>query len=61
MKQAVIIAIVFEFAGALVLGRVITETIAGSIADPSVFSREPEVFAYGMCVALWSSQLACAC
>jgi sodium-dependent phosphate transporter len=41
------IAIVFEFAGALVLGRVITETIAGSIADPSIFAREPEVFAYG--------------
>lgn len=47
MKQAVIIAIIFEFVGALVLGRVITETIAGSIADPSVFAREPEVFAYG--------------
>ena len=53
MKQAVVIAIVFEFTGALVLGRVITETIAGSIADPAVFQREPEIFAYGMMVALF--------
>ena len=53
MKQAVVIAIVFEFAGALVLGRTITETIAGSIADPAVFAREPEIFAYGMMIALF--------
>lgn len=53
MKQAVVIAIIFEFTGALVLGRVITETIAGNIADPAVFQREPEIFAYGMMVALF--------
>nr|WNH14450.1 phosphate transporter B 1;2 [Pteris vittata] len=52
LKQATIIAAIFEFAGALVLGRVSTNTIAGGIADLSSFSREPEVYAYGMVCAL---------
>lgn len=41
------IAAVFEFGGALLLGRVVTSTIAGGIADPAVFARQPEVYAYG--------------
>ena len=52
LKQAVIIAIIFEFTGALVLGRVVTSVIAGSIAKPEVFNSEPEIYAYGMVVAL---------
>jgi phosphate/sulfate permease len=44
---------VFEFTGALVLGRVSTNTIAGGIADVTSFAREPEVYAYGMSCALW--------
>ncbi|KAH7290905.1 hypothetical protein KP509_30G068900 [Ceratopteris richardii] len=52
LKQATIIAAIFEFIGALVLGRVSTSTIAGSIADLSSFAREPEVYAYGMVCAL---------
>ena len=43
LKQAVIIAIIFEFVGALVLGRVSTSTIAGGIANINVFLAEPEV------------------
>ncbi|KAG2440881.1 hypothetical protein HXX76_003735 [Chlamydomonas incerta] len=52
LKQAVIIAIVFEFVGALVLGRVSTSTIAGGIANINVFLAEPEVYSYGMIIAL---------
>ncbi|GLI65531.1 hypothetical protein VaNZ11_009086 [Volvox africanus] len=52
LKQAVIIAVVFEFVGALVLGRVSTSTIAGGIANIKVFQREPEIYAYGMICAL---------
>nr|WNH14453.1 phosphate transporter B 1;1 [Pteris cretica] len=52
LKQATVIAAIFEFIGALVLGRVSTNTIAGGIADLSSFSREPEVYAYGMVCAL---------
>ncbi|EFJ43878.1 hypothetical protein VOLCADRAFT_76547 [Volvox carteri f. nagariensis] len=52
LKQAVIIAVIFEFVGALVLGRVSTSTIAGGIAQISYFQREPEIYAYGMICAL---------
>lgn len=46
------IASIFEFAGALLLGRVSTNTIASGIADIESFNRDPEVYAYGMVCAL---------
>ncbi|KAG6552741.1 hypothetical protein Mapa_005688 [Marchantia paleacea] len=52
LRQAVIIASIFEFAGALLLGRVSTNTIASGIADINSFTRDPEVYAYGMVCAL---------
>ncbi|EFJ51229.1 hypothetical protein VOLCADRAFT_79831 [Volvox carteri f. nagariensis] len=52
LKQACLIAAVFEFAGAVGLGGEVTKTIAGSIARPAAFQAEPEIFAYGMTVAL---------
>eukprot|EP00775_Hariotina_reticulata_P012767 gene12767-12895_t len=52
LRQAVLIAAIFEFGGAMLLGRVVTNTIAGGIADPTVFARQPEIYAYGMVVAL---------
>ena len=53
MKQAVVLATIFEFTGALVLGRVSTDTIAGGIADINVFKSNPMVYAYGMMCNLW--------
>jgi len=52
LRQAVLVAAVFEFVGAMVLGRVSTATIAGGIADIVAFQREPEFYAYGMLCAL---------
>ena len=52
LKQAVVLATIFEFTGALVLGRVSTDTIAGGIADISYFKSNPTVYAYGMCCTL---------
>lgn len=52
LKQAVILASIFEFTGALVLGRVSTQTIAGGIADIAPFKKNPPVYAYGMCCTL---------
>lgn len=52
LRQAVIIAAIFEFAGALLLGRVSTNTIASGIANIDAFTRDPEVYAYGMVCAL---------
>ena len=46
LKSAVIIAIIFEFTGALVLGRVSQETIAGGIADIGAFTTDPEFCAF---------------
>lgn len=46
------IAAIFEFSGALLLGRVSTNTIAGGIADINAFTANPEVYAYGMVCAL---------
>lgn len=52
LRQAVVIAAIFEFTGAMVLGRVSTSTIAGGIADINAFTREPEFYAYGMLCSL---------
>ncbi|BBN19400.1 solute carrier family 20 (sodium-dependent phosphate transporter) [Marchantia polymorpha subsp. ruderalis] len=52
LKQAVIIAAIFEFAGAMLLGRVSTNTVASGIADIQSFENHPEAYAYGMVCAL---------
>lgn len=57
MKQAVIIAIIFEFTGAMVLGRVSTNVIAKGVADVGAFDDNPAAYAYGMVVALASGGL----
>jgi sodium-dependent phosphate transporter len=57
MKQAVLIAIVFEFVGAMVLGRVSTNVIAKGVADVSEFDENPAAYAYGMICALSSGAL----
>ncbi|BBN07151.1 solute carrier family 20 (sodium-dependent phosphate transporter) [Marchantia polymorpha subsp. ruderalis] len=51
MGQAVLIAIVFDFLGAILLGRVVTSTIASGVADLNSFLGNPEVYAYGMICA----------
>ena len=52
IKQAVIIAAVFEFAGAYLAGGQVTSTIRRSIIDPAVFTDSPELLVYGMIAAL---------
>lgn len=52
LKTAVLLAIIFEFTGALVLGRVSQETISGGLSDIGAFTTEPEFYAYGMMWAL---------
>lgn len=41
----------------MLLGRVVTNTIAGGIADPRIFARQPEIYAWGMVSPLtrWAS------
>eukprot|EP00611_Tribonema_gayanum_P006285 TRINITY_DN15595_c0_g1_i1.p1 TRINITY_DN15595_c0_g1~~TRINITY_DN15595_c0_g1_i1.p1 ORF type:complete len:561 (+),score=203.41 TRINITY_DN15595_c0_g1_i1:92-1684(+) len=55
MRQAVLIAAIFEFVGGMVLGRVSTSVIAKGVASVGAFSDEPQgpqAYAYGMVVAL---------
>ena len=52
IKQAIIIAAVFEFAGAYLAGGSVTSTIRGGITDASFFVDTPELMAFGMIAAL---------
>jgi inorganic phosphate transporter, PiT family len=51
-KQAIIIAAVFEFAGAVLAGGAVTSTIRSGMVDAQVFGEQPELLIYGMLAAL---------
>lgn len=57
MRQAILIAAVMEFAGAMLLGANVVGTIAGSIARRSAFQQDPEVLMYGMLCALTAASI----
>jgi len=52
VKQAIIIAAIFEFAGAFIAGGTVTKTIRKGIIDPSSIADSPELLVYGMLAAL---------
>ncbi|WP_421868022.1 inorganic phosphate transporter [Motiliproteus sp.] len=52
IKQAIMIAIIFEFAGAYLAGGEVTKTIRKGIIDPSMLSGTPELLVFGMIAAL---------
>ncbi len=52
IKQAIIIAMVFEFAGAYLAGGEVTNTIRKGIIDPTFFAATPDLLVYGMISAL---------
>ncbi|MBY6018731.1 inorganic phosphate transporter [Ferrimonas balearica] len=52
IKQAIIIAMVFEFAGAYLAGGEVTNTIRKGIIDSSYFIDSPDLLVYGMISAL---------
>lgn len=52
IKQAILIAIVFEFAGAFLAGGEVTATIRKGIIDPSALSGTPELLVFGMLASL---------
>ncbi|MBS0586118.1 MAG: inorganic phosphate transporter [Verrucomicrobia bacterium] len=57
IKEALIIAAVLEFSGALILGSNVSETIQSGIINPSHFTETPMVFALGMLSALLATAL----
>ncbi len=52
IKQAILIAMVFEFMGAYLAGGEVTSTIRKGIIDPAILSDSPELMIYGMLSAL---------
>lgn len=52
LKQAIMIAIVFEFMGAYLAGGAVTATIRKGIIDPALLSGTPELLVFGMMSAL---------
>ena len=52
LKQAIIIAMIFEFAGAYLAGGEVTATIRKGIIDPLSLQGTPEYLVYGMLSAL---------
>lgn len=52
VKQAILIAAVFEFAGAFIAGGNVTSTIRKGIVDASSIVDNPEILVFGMLAAL---------
>jgi PiT family inorganic phosphate transporter len=52
VKQAIIIAMIFEFLGAVLAGGHVTATIRKGIIDPSTVINNPEILIYGMLASL---------
>ncbi|WP_049631725.1 inorganic phosphate transporter [Cellvibrio sp. pealriver] len=52
MKQAILIAMVFEFAGAYLAGGEVTETIRSGIVELDVMTSHPDLFVFGMLSSL---------
>jgi len=52
IKQAIIVAAIFEFAGALLAGGQVTKTIRKGMVDAELLSGTPELLVYGMLASL---------
>lgn len=52
IKQAIIIAVIFEFLGAWLAGGEVTNTIRKGIIDPELLQDDPQLLVYGMLAAL---------
>tara|TARA_B100001057_G_scaffold296954_1_gene297184 strand:+ start:27076 stop:28335 length:1260 start_codon:yes stop_codon:yes gene_type:complete len=55
IKQAVLVAAVFEFLGAFLAGGGVTQTIRKGVIDPALFEGNLEVLIYGMLSALFAA------
>ncbi len=57
VKQAILIAAIFEFTGAFIAGGSVTATIRKGIIDPSAIAGSPEYLVYGMLAALLAAAI----
>lgn len=52
IRQAIVIAAIFEFAGAVLAGGGVTSTIRQGIVDTTLLADTPELLIYGMLASL---------
>ncbi|MBW1838888.1 MAG: inorganic phosphate transporter [Deltaproteobacteria bacterium] len=57
LRRAIIIAGIFEFLGAFLVGSHVTDTVRKGIIDPLFFVSQPELLAYGMFSALLAAAI----
>ncbi|CAM3474673.1 MULTISPECIES: inorganic phosphate transporter [Halomonas] len=57
IKQAILIAVIFEFLGAWLAGGEVTATIRGGILDPELLEANPQLLVYGMLSALLAAAI----
>ena len=57
VKQAILIAMVFEFMGAYLAGGEVTSTIRKGIIDPSALTDSPQYLVYGMLASLLAAAI----
>lgn len=55
LRQAILVAAVFEFAGAVLVGAHVTETIKGDIIPLELFEDDPRRYMFGMAGALFGA------
>ncbi|HIA00404.1 MAG TPA: inorganic phosphate transporter [Myxococcales bacterium] len=56
-KKAVIVAVIFEFAGAVLVGGHVTDTVRKGIVDPAAFAGDPMTLIIGMTCALLAAAI----
>ena len=52
IKQAIVVAAIFEFLGAVLAGGAVTDTVRKGIVDADLLAGTPELLVYGMLAAL---------
>ncbi|QSJ17546.1 inorganic phosphate transporter [Nostoc sp. UHCC 0702] len=55
LRQAIIIAGILEFTGAVLFGQEVTQTLATKVANPALFAATPQILVMGMVTVLLSS------
>jgi PiT family inorganic phosphate transporter len=57
IRKAILLAAIFEFLGALLIGDEVSRTIKQGFVGPGLFAKDPEAFAYGMTAAILATSL----
>ena len=55
IRQAIVVAAIFEFLGAVLAGGEVTDTVRKGIVDTELLTNTPELLVYGMLAALLSA------